>query len=227
MCVCVCRSMKGQVCALEPQKRGVAWIREVWAGRGGLLWQQGWGGGVPGDSEIVEMLIVHFQSSIKFNSHSASTCYSNSVTEYTSGMYSYSSVFPLPLPLPLSPFFSFIMTPHPPFTTPPLSPPPSPCHHWQGEGDCVNTIDDLEHMCASLWRPTNTWSSDSLSIHLFFPLLPSPPLSFFTPVSPLLISSCPNSSPSKFPLHFFPSSSSPRSFPAVYLCCRSLPMQCV
>lgn len=49
------------------------------------------GENVPGDSEIVEMLIVHFQSSIKFNSHSASTCYSNSVTEYTSGMYSYSS----------------------------------------------------------------------------------------------------------------------------------------
>lgn len=46
------------------------------------------GENVPGDSEIVEMLIVHFQSSIKFNNHSASTCYSNSVTESTSGMFS-------------------------------------------------------------------------------------------------------------------------------------------
>lgn len=54
---------------------------------------------IPGDSEIVEILIVHSQSSIKFNSHSASTCYSNSVTEYTSGIYSYSSVSPPSLPL--------------------------------------------------------------------------------------------------------------------------------
>lgn len=66
------------------------------------------GENVPGDSEIVEMLIVHFQSSIKFNSHSASTCYSNSVTEYTSGMYSYSSVSPS---LPPSFFFPFTTTP--------------------------------------------------------------------------------------------------------------------
>lgn len=72
------------------------------------------GENVPSDSEIVEMLIVHFQSSIKFNSHSASTCYSNAVTEYTSGMCSYSSVS-----LSLSPsFIYFIMTPNPPF--PPL-----------------------------------------------------------------------------------------------------------
>lgn len=63
------------------------------------------GENVPGDSEIVEMLIVHFQSSIKFNSHSASTCYSNSVTQYTSGMYSYSSVSPSLLPC----FFSHLL----------------------------------------------------------------------------------------------------------------------
>lgn len=50
------------------------------------------GGSIPGDSEMVEMLIVHFQSSIKFNSHSAATCYSNSVTEETSRMYSYFSL---------------------------------------------------------------------------------------------------------------------------------------
>lgn len=50
------------------------------------------GENVPGDSEIVEMLIVHSQSSIKFNSHSAATCYSNSVTEDTSRMYSYFSL---------------------------------------------------------------------------------------------------------------------------------------
>lgn len=51
---------------------------------------------------IVEMLIVHSQSSIKFNSHSASTCYSNSVTEDTSGMCSYFSLTSL--------LFLFIMT---------------------------------------------------------------------------------------------------------------------
>lgn len=44
---------------------------------------------VPGDSELVEMLIVHFQSLIKFNSHSVATCFSYSVTEDTSRMYSY------------------------------------------------------------------------------------------------------------------------------------------
>lgn len=79
------------------------------------------GENVPGDSEIVEMLIVHFQSSIKFNSHSASTCYSNSVTEYTSGMYSYSSVSPS-LPPSLS-LFIYNDTPSSPHT--PLSLPPS------------------------------------------------------------------------------------------------------
>lgn len=46
------------------------------------------GENVPGDSEIVAMLIVHFQSPIKFNNLSASTCYSNSVTESSSGMRS-------------------------------------------------------------------------------------------------------------------------------------------
>ena len=98
------------------------------------------GENVPGDSEIVEMLIVHFQSSIKFNSHSASTCYSNSVTEYTSGMYSDSSAS--------SSFFPVYNDTPSSLHTPPSS--------WQGEGACVNIIGDLEHMRASLTRPTNT-----------------------------------------------------------------------
>lgn len=41
-----------------------------------VVWGCGGRGGIPGDA----MLIVHFQSSIKFNSHSAATCYSNSVS---------------------------------------------------------------------------------------------------------------------------------------------------
>lgn len=134
------------------------------------------GGNVPGDSEIVEMLIVHFQSSIKFNSHSASTCYSNSATQYTSGMYSYSSSLH-----PSFPLFFFHLLFH---LILPSSAPLSSCHHWQREGNCVNTIDDLEHMCASLMRPTNTWSSDSLSIHLslisFASSLLSSPLLLYT-----------------------------------------------
>ena len=73
-------------------------------------------------------------------------------------------------------------------------------------------------MCASLWRPTNTWSSDSLSIHLPFhsPRPCSPPLSFFlTPAPP-----SPHFLLSKFislqvPSTFFfpPPSPPPRSFP--------------
>lgn len=73
------------------------------------------------------------------------------------------------------------MKPNPPFT--PL-PPHSSCHHWRREGDCVKIIDDLEHMCASLWRPTHNLSSDPLSIHLSFALV------LFTPSllsSPLLL----------------------------------------
>lgn len=92
--VCVYRSVQVQVCALRPWRRGVARIR-----KGERRVTMTTGENVPGDSEIVEMLIVHFQSSIKFNSHSASTCYSNSVTEYTSGMYSYSSISPSTTPL--------------------------------------------------------------------------------------------------------------------------------
>lgn len=104
------------------------------------------GENVPGDSGIVEMLIVHFQSSIKFNSLSASTCYSNAVTEYTSGMYSYSI---------LPSLFSLIYNDTPSSLHLPPSPPPS-CWHREGEGDYVNIRGDLEHMCASLTRPTNT-----------------------------------------------------------------------
>lgn len=177
------------------------------------------GENVPGDSEIVEMLIVHFQSSIKFNSHSASTCYSNSVTEYTSGIYSYSSVPPS--------LFFFIYDDTPSSLHTPSSPPPSPFHPWQREGDCVNIIDDLEHMCTSLWRPTNTWSSDSLSIHLLF-------RSHFIRLV-LALHPSPSLRPSHFPLSkfislqvpspFFPLP--PPLFPAVYLYRRSLPMQCV
>lgn len=57
---------------------------------------------------------------------------------------------------------------------------------------CVNIIGDLEHMCASLWRPTNPWSSGPLSIHHSFSLssLPSFPLLFYNcrPSSHFLLS---------------------------------------
>lgn len=153
------------------------------------------GENVPGDSEIVEMLIVHFQSSIKFNSHSAPTCYSNSVTHYTSGMYSYSSVSSSLPPH----FFPFIMEPHPPFISssfllPSMAERGRLCKYHRRSGAYVHISHEAsQHLIIRL------------SLHPSFSFYPprpcSPPLSFLTPVSPLLISSCPNSSPSKFPLH--------------------------
>lgn len=181
------------------------------------------GENVPGDSEIVGMLIVHFQSSIKFNSHSASTCYSNSVTEYTSGMYSYASIS-TPPPTSLR-FFFFVIRNDTPSSLHLLLP---LCHRWQREAGRVYIIDDVEHMCASLMRPTNTWSSESVSIHLslvsspppVLALLPSPslrpsPLSSFPPVQIHL----PPSSLSIFFLPLLPARSFVRSFPR----CLSLP----
>lgn len=81
-------------------------------------------------------------------------------------------------------------------------------------------------MCASLLRPPNTWSSDSLSIHLSFALI-----TFASSLlsSPLLLHArlpSPHFLLSKFislqvPSPFFSPSS--RSFPAVHLYRRSLP----
>lgn len=117
----VCRSMKVQVYALWPRwRKGQHELGGASKGGGVLLWQRQRGvGGIPGDDEPVAMLIVHFQSSIKFNSHSASTCYSNSVTEHTSGMHSHSFVSSIP-PLAAAPppplLLCFLMTPRPPST---------------------------------------------------------------------------------------------------------------
>lgn len=98
---------------------------------------------VPGDREIVEILIVHFQSSIKFNSHSASTCYSYSVTVYLRDMQMF-----LCFCFPPSSFFHIFNDTLPPFTPPLLHHPPESVH------GCVNITDDPEHMCVSLWRLT-------------------------------------------------------------------------
>lgn len=156
------------------------------------------------------MLIVHFQSSINFNSHSASTCYSNSVTEYTSGMYSFSST-------PLSPFFFFICddTPSSLHLLPSLA--ERLCKYHRRSGAYVRISHEADqHLIIRL--------SFHPSFSHFIPLVLAPPF-FFMPISPLLISSCPNSSPSELPLHSPPPSF--RSFPTVYLHGCSLPMQCV
>lgn len=158
------------------------------------------GENVPGDSEIVEMLIVHFQSSIKFNSHSASTCYSNSVTEYTSGTSS---------SLSLPPSFERVTTPPPP--RPPSrtsSSSPSSLHRWPAERERERPCKYHRSVRVHVSRGRRT--PDRLTVcHPFFSLprsprlalVPSLPLSPpLRPVSPLLISYCPNSSFSEFPL---------------------------
>lgn len=116
------------------------------------------------------MLIVHFQSSINFNSHSASTCYSNSVTEYTSGMYSFSST-------PLPPFFFFICddTPSSLHLLPSLA--ERLCKYHRRSGAYVRISHEADqHLIIRL--------SFHPSFSHFIPLVLAPPPSFLCP-SPL------------------------------------------
>lgn len=108
------------------------------------------GENLPGDSEIVALLIVHFQSSIKFNSLSASSCYSNSVTVIPLGY----TAIPLFLPPSLPPSHIFVYNETPSSLQVPSSSFLLPSLAGRA-GGCVKIMGDREHMCASLWRPTN------------------------------------------------------------------------
>lgn len=143
------------------------------------------------------MLIVHSQSSIKFNSHSASTCYSNSVTEDTSGMCSYFS---------LTSLLFFI---HNDIPILPLSPPPPPSFHWH-RGQRQRERESVERICKYHRRSgAYVCISHEANQHLIIKLSPiylllvsssllsSPLLVFFFPF-------CQNSSRFRFSLSLSP-----------------------